>query len=49
MLEEAQAAWELDKKKQRALGQPVVPFNEAAIQPRLNEQQVNAAFKWRLM
>lgn len=48
MLEEAQAAYELDRKKRKALGMPVLPFDESFVKPRLNEQQLFAAFKWRL-
>lgn len=48
MVEEAQAAYEIEKKKRKTLGLPYVPFNEGAIQPRLNDEQLHQAFKWRL-
>jgi hypothetical protein len=38
MVEEAQQAYEIEKKKRKALGLPVIPFDENAIKPRLNDQ-----------
>jgi hypothetical protein len=38
MLEEAQAQYDLEKKKRKALGLPLEPFDESKVQPRLNEQ-----------
>ncbi|KAM3146700.1 hypothetical protein pb186bvf_001230 [Paramecium bursaria] len=49
LIEEAQAAYDIEKKKRKALGLPFIKFDDSKFEAKLTDEQLLIVYKWKLM